>query len=56
MLESNVPIDLVLLRISLREVAQAANRRGANIEMPEQGSDDGWNALCADLIEWIENA
>lgn len=52
--EHNTPIDLMLLRISLVEVARAANGYGANIAIPEPDSDDGWITLCADLIQWIE--
>lgn len=46
--------ELATLRYSLRRVAQTANRRGANLNIPEPGNVRGWNWLCADLITWLE--
>lgn len=46
--------ELSTLRLSLMRVAQAANRAGADLTLPHLGQERGFNRLCSDLIDWIE--
>lgn len=50
--------ELQILRLSLRRVAEAANRQGATLIIPDlripPRIERGWNSLASDLIGWIE--
>jgi len=50
--------ELEILRLGLRRVAEAANRQGADIPIPDRNIpprvERGWNRLCSDLIDFIE--
>jgi hypothetical protein len=49
--------ELAILRLSLKRVAQAvlAIDPRADITIPAEDAERGWNRLCADLIGYLED-
>jgi len=49
------PMDeLETLRLSVRRLAEQANRDGAELVIPATGNERGWNRLVAGLMDYWE--
>ena len=46
--------ELATLRLSLKRVAQVAESNGAQLIIPDEDSERGWNRLCAELCDLLE--
>lgn len=46
--------ELAALRLSLKRVAQVAEANGAQLIIPDEDSERGWNRLCSELCDFIE--